>query len=134
VYFDTELLGGRLDALPRRIAFGIGHTVNLIEARNGIADMARVLEWLLALSGKRKFPGVETIALFRSQFGHGNVQFASDSVLTPSYSVGLTAALCCTSVKEEIRNDENDGRNAKNPAQEILAHDDLRLRIRLEQI
>ena len=126
MYFDTELLGGSLDALPRRIALGLGDTVNLIETRDGIADMARVLERLLALSWKRKFPVAETIALFRSQFGHGNVQCASNSVLTPSDAHGVTAKLC-TSVKEEIRNEENDCWNAKNPAQEILAHDDLRL-------
>ena len=57
VYFDTELVGGRLDALPRRIAFGIGDTVNLIEACNSIANMASVLERLLALSWKCKFLG-----------------------------------------------------------------------------
>ncbi len=31
------------------------------------------------------------------------------------------------SAKEEIGDDENDGRNAKDPAHEIFAHDDLRL-------
>ena len=48
------------------------------------------------------------------------------------YAVGVTTELCA-SVKEEIRDDENDCRNAKNPAQEILAHDDLRLRVKLDK-
>jgi hypothetical protein len=47
-HVNLTLLRSGKDALPRSIAFGITHSLNLIEASNGVSHVSRVVQWLLA--------------------------------------------------------------------------------------
>jgi hypothetical protein len=47
-HVNVKLLRSGKDALPRSIAFGITHSLNLIEASNGVSHVSRIVQWLLA--------------------------------------------------------------------------------------
>src|SRR4051812_28154195 len=68
---DAELLRRRHDPLPRCVALGVADAFDLVEPCDGVADMARILEWLLALLGKSESAPVEPVALLLAELGHG---------------------------------------------------------------
>src|SRR5204862_6126205 len=51
---DVELLCRCTDPLPRAIAFGVADALDLVEARNGVADVAGVAERFLPFLGERE--------------------------------------------------------------------------------
>src|SRR5450432_3174116 len=68
---DAEFLGRRGDALPGRAALRVGDAFDLIEAGDGVADVGRVLDRLLALFGERELRVVDVVALLRGELAHG---------------------------------------------------------------
>src|SRR6188474_313410 len=70
---DAELLRRRQDALPRGIALGIGHAVDLIEARDRVADVTGILERLLALVRKCEVLAGQVVTVVGLQTGHFNL-------------------------------------------------------------
>src|SRR5258708_192573 len=73
------LLGGLLDAPPRVIPLRIGNALDLIEAGDRVANMARIVERLLALLGERELVLVEAVALLFAEFGHWLCSFLPPS-------------------------------------------------------
>src|ERR1700712_3007434 len=71
VDLDVVLLRRGLDPLPGLVALLVAHPLDLIEAGDGVAHVAGVLQGLLALLGKGEAPGRDLVALFGVQFGHG---------------------------------------------------------------
>ena len=88
VHLHVELLGGGLDPLPRRVAFGVGHVLDLIETRDRVADVARILDRLLALLGEGIFAVVDFIAV--GAWPRFNV---ADSAITIGLVLLFTSAL-----------------------------------------
>jgi len=70
VDLDAVLPRRGLDALPCCVAFSVADAVDLIETRDGVANMARVFERLLPLGRKRKLSLAEIVSLLRSQSCH----------------------------------------------------------------
>src|SRR5216110_1671605 len=51
---DAVFLGCRFDAPPSGVSLGLADTLDLIESRDGIANVSRVRQRLLAFLGERK--------------------------------------------------------------------------------
>jgi hypothetical protein len=67
VDLDSKLSGRCPDALPRGIALGVCHALDLVESRNRVAHVARVVDWLLALLREGESLGRHSVALTRAQ-------------------------------------------------------------------
>jgi hypothetical protein len=50
--FHSISLCGRLDSLPRRMTFGFRNALHLLEARDSVAYVRGIFQWLLALFGE----------------------------------------------------------------------------------
>ena len=84
VDLDAVLPGGSLDALPCRVAFSVADAADLVETRDGIADMARVSERLFPLSRKRKLRIAERISFLRRQCCHRGLRWVPEGGATAS--------------------------------------------------
>jgi NitT/TauT family transport system permease protein len=67
---DAELGGRRLDALPRGVALVVGDALDLVEARDGVAHVARVLERLLSLLLEGELALGDVLAIVGVELGH----------------------------------------------------------------
>jgi len=70
VDLDVELLRRRLDPLPGRISFLISDILDLIEARDRIPNMTRVLQRFLPLLGEGKGLFIEFLAILGAKLRH----------------------------------------------------------------
>src|SRR4051812_12648617 len=101
---DAELLRRRHDALPRSIALGIGHALDLVEARDRVADVARILERLLALVRECKVLAGQVVTVVGLQSGHldlldvgrGRARPRSVGKRHARSALGVTACLAST--------------------------------------
>src|SRR5689334_3126285 len=64
------LVRSPLDAGPGLVALAVADTLDLVEASDRVADMAGVVERLLALLGKGELVLVEAVALLVAEFSH----------------------------------------------------------------
>ena len=67
---DIVFLRGALDPAPRRVALVIADALDLVEARDRVADMAGVVSGSLRSFGNANWSLVDMIALFFAEFGH----------------------------------------------------------------
>src|SRR4051812_21642624 len=70
---DAVLLGGALDAAPRRVALVVADAFDLVEPGDRVAHMAGVVQRLLALLGKSELVLVQRVAMLGVEFGHGDL-------------------------------------------------------------
>jgi hypothetical protein len=63
-------VGGLLNPPPSRITFIVADAFDLVEAGDRVADVARIIERLLALLRKGELILVEIVALLFAEFGH----------------------------------------------------------------
>src|SRR6478672_1444248 len=68
---DAMLVGGFLDSPPSRVALIVADSFDLVEARDRVAHVARIVQRLLALLRKRELIVVEAVTLLFAEFGHG---------------------------------------------------------------
>jgi len=68
---DVELAGGAQNALPGRIALGIGDLCDLHESRDCISDMGGVLQRLLSISLEGKNSAFEVMSRPGAELVHG---------------------------------------------------------------
>src|SRR5207253_11505674 len=66
-HLDTVLAGRRADPAPGCVALLVGHALDLVEARDRIADVAGVVQRLLALLCKREGRGRHPVLLTGAQ-------------------------------------------------------------------
>src|SRR6202044_2791598 len=66
---DAELLRRHLNAPPGPVEFGVRHTLDLVEAGHGVADVRGVDQRLLALLGEGELLVVELLLVGRAQTG-----------------------------------------------------------------
>src|SRR5690348_2999147 len=69
VDLDAVLASGRADAPPCSLAFLVGHALDLVEARDRVADMTRVVQRLFALFRERELLRAHAVPLFLTQAG-----------------------------------------------------------------
>src|SRR5947209_9554194 len=84
LHFDAVLVGGFLDPPPCRVALIVADAFDLVEAANRVADVAGVVERLLAFFGKGELVLVEAVALLFAEFCHGVAPFTSSTHQKPS--------------------------------------------------
>ncbi len=51
----VEFFGGGFDTLPCGVAFGIGNALNLVKARDGVADVRGIVDWFFFFLWKGEF-------------------------------------------------------------------------------
>src|SRR3954466_15581497 len=68
--FDAVLVGRLLDPPPGRVALVVADAFDLVEAGDRVADVAGIVERLLALLGECELVLVEAVALLFVEFGH----------------------------------------------------------------
>src|SRR5438067_1983745 len=70
MHVDVELLGRGADPRPGFVPLMIGHPLDLIEAGDRTAYVARVFQGFLALLRKRELAGRDVVAVFLIQLAH----------------------------------------------------------------
>jgi hypothetical protein len=74
IQLDLEFVRRFLYAPPRLVAFLVRNIFDLIEARNGIADVGSIVEGLFALLWKRELIARNFVAIAFAHFAHRNLQ------------------------------------------------------------